>query len=168
MPPQHAGLVPPARLHHRLGRQGLPPSRRPRRRGLGRRRPARDAPLVGPPPPARRSVATPARGDARARQRRNPREGRRDGCLPVGRGPRHDLPRRPHHRRGHQPARALAKDRSQNEKPFFLAVGIIRPHLPFGAPAQLHGALPRTPSSRRSRTRRSRKARRPGTAPASS
>lgn len=30
----------------------------------------------------------------------------------------------------------LAKDRSQNGKPFFLAVGIIRPHLPFGTPAR--------------------------------
>jgi len=32
--------------------------------------------------------------------------------------------------------KALAKDRSQNDRPFFLAVGIIRPHLPFGAPAR--------------------------------
>ena len=53
------------------------------------------------------------------------------------------------------------------EKPFFLAVGIIRPHLPFGAPAKYMESYGDA-TLRRSPTRRSPRGRRRGTVAASS
>ena len=129
---QYACVVPPTRLYNGFSRKGVASSGWSRRQGLGRQCEARDAAVVGSSPHADWCVAAPAARCTAWLTARSANAGDMDVFQSVE-GPDSIYPDGLTSEEALKQLDQLAQDRS---KPFFLAVGIIRPHLPFGAPAK--------------------------------